>query len=279
MLTTCVISVDVEGMPIRNRGMDYSTITEGVPLLLDLFAEHNVNSTFFVTGDAAKNTANVLKDIDSGRHEIGCHAIGIASHASLKVASERISQHLRTAPIGFRAHRHKINSETLLSLYELGYKYDSSVVSSSRLFNRQFNPKAPKKPYHPSSNDIHTTGESPLLEIPISVLPAVKLPIGLGYMKAFGLKLYRWLLPKIEERTIVVYLHPYDLFKLPSARIDAALDFVLSQRGRANGFKTLQSFLKFVEEKFSPNFICARDLLDSKELVSRGGVGPSISTM
>lgn len=250
-------------MPLKDCGMDYSTVVEGIPLLLDLFAEHEIHSTFFVTGDAAENAADVLRHICNDRHEIGCHALGVSKHENLKEATNTIHHHLKAIPIGFRAHRHRINSEAISSLSKLGYKYDSSVVSSSRLLNRQYNPKAPKTPYHPSSNDIHVTGKCSLLEIPISTLPTVRIPLGLGYMKVLGLKLYKLLLPKIEEKTIVVYLHPYDLYKLPSAKIEAPLDFVLSQRGRTNGLKMLQSFLEFVDKRFSPNFICARDLLNN----------------
>lgn len=258
--------------------MDYSTVVSGVPLLLDLFAEFDINSTFFVTSDAVENTAKVLGEIVKCGHEIGCHSDGSQEYTNLKVATDIISRHLNVAPIGFRAHRHKINRETLLSLSKLGYKYDSSIVASSRLFNREYSPRAPQTPYRPSLSDICVPGHSSLVEIPISSLPMIKLPLGLSYIKLFGLKLYKLFLSRLKQETIVMYLHPYDLFTLPS-KVDAPLDFVLAQKGRTNGFKVLMGLLQFVEEKLSPTYLRARDILDRNELVSRGGVEPSVSTM
>jgi len=273
-----LVSVDVEGARLKNGRTDYSTIIDGVPILLDLFSGFGVRSTFFVTSDAAENTSQVLRGIVKDKHEIGCHAWGTLEHANLKAATKTITKHLNITPIGFRAHRHKINCETLLSLSKLGYKYDSSIVASSRLFNREYSPRAPKTPYRPSLSDLCVPGQSPLLEIPVSSLPIIRLPLGLSYIKLFGLKLYKLFLSRLRQATIVVYLHPYDLFTLPS-KVDAPLDFVLSQRGRANGFKVLTRLLEFLEEEFSPTYIRARDILDRNKLASQRGVEPSISTM
>lgn len=278
LLTTCTVSVDVEGIPLKGQGMDYSTVVRGIPLLLDLFAEFGINSTFFVTSDAVENTSKVLREIVKSGHEIGCHGDGNQEYTNLKIATETINHHLNVAPIGFRAHRHKINCETFSSLSKLGYKYDSSIVASSRLFNQEYSPRAPKTPYRPSKSDICVPGQMPLVEIPISALPVIKLPLGLSYIKLFGLKLYKFFLAQLDQEIIIAYLHPYDLFTLPN-KVDAPLSFLISQKRRINGFKVLLKLLEFIEEKFSPTYIRAKDVLDRSELMSRGGVEPSISTM
>lgn len=272
------MSVDVEGARLKDGRTDYSTIVDGVPILLDLFSKFGIQTTFFVTSDAAENTPHVLREITKDKHEIGCHAWGTLKNADLKAATEIITKYLDVIPIGFRAHRHKINCETLVSLSKLGYKYDSSIVASSKVFNREYSPRAPKTPYRPSLSDICVPGQMPLVEIPISALPVIKLPLGLGYIKLFSLKLYKLFLSGLNQETIIVYLHPYDLFFLPN-KVDAPLNFLISQKRRINGLKVLLKLLEFIEEKFSPTYIRAQDVLDRYKLVSRGGVEPSISTM
>lgn len=282
MKTICIISVDVEGMPLKGHGMDYSTVTEGIPMLLDLFNEFGIRSTFFVTSDAARDTAGVLREITECKHEIGCHSKGDQDYAYLKEATESINRHLKVTPLGFRAHRHRINGSTLVSLFQLGYKYDSSVVSSSRIFNKEYSSKAPKTPYHPSLNNIYQEGESRLVEIPISSLPMLRLPLGLSYVKLFGLTIYKLFLTKLNYRIVTMYLHPYDLFATPAnpdASIDAPLNFRLAQKRRIEGFKVLRGLLAFFTKRFAPTYICAREILNNYDLVSRGGVEPPVSTV
>jgi len=255
-----IISVDVEGIPLRESGMDYSSIIEGVPLLLDLFNEFNMCSTFFVTSDVAENTAHVLREVIKREHEIGCHAYGTQGYADLKGATDAINEHLKVSPIGFRAHRHRINGKTLMSLSRLGYKYDSSIVSSSRLFNKHYYPKAPKTPYRPSLNNICEEGYCSLIEIPISALPIIKLPIALSYIKLFGLNLYKLFLSRLNQEIVTMYLHPYDLFPMPS-NVDAPFNFMLAHKRRTKGFNVLKGLLEHLEDVFSPEYVCAKDAL------------------
>lgn len=278
MKTMCIVSVDVEGIPLKNRSMDYSTVINGIPMLLDLFNEFSIHSTFFITSDVAKNTTEVLTEITKRKHEIGCHSKGNQDYTYLKKATETISKHLNVAPIGFRAHRHRINGKTLVSLLRLGYRYDSSIVSSYKIFNKEYSSKVPSVPYNPSFNNICQEGDVPLIEIPISSLPIIKLPLGLSYIKLFGLKLYKLFLTGLNYKTVMMYLHPYDLFLMPNS-VDAPLNFRLAHKRRTEGFKVLKNMLEYFTEKFAPTFICAKEILNHSELVSRGGVEPPVSTM
>lgn len=272
-----IISVDVEGVLLKDGSVDYSSIVAGVPLLLDLFNKFSIYSTFFVTSDVTQNFAHVLKEIVKRGHEIGCHELGCKGCAELKEATEIIGRHLGVTTIGFRAHRHHVNHETFSALSQIGYKYDSSVVSSSRLFNRHYFPQAPNHPYHLAINSMGEEGDS-LIEIPISALPLIKIPLGLSYIKLFGLNLYKLFLSRLREEVVTMYLHPYDLFQLPG-EVDASHSFAIAHKRVTMGFKILRSFLEFLEEKFSPTYIRAKDILDCSDLVSRGGVEPSVSTM
>ena len=270
-----MISVDVEGVPLRNGGVDYSTIVNGVPLLLDLFKESNVKATFYVTSDAAETTTDILREVIECGHEIGCHGY---EHENLREATLKISDNLDVMPIGFRAHHNQINERILESLIKVGYKYDSSVVPSSRVLNRNYFPSAPQKPYHPSLYDISKYGGSPMIEVPISTLPILRLPLGLSYIMHFGLSLYKLFLLNTNSEIMNVYLHPYDLFISPDKR-KAPFYFRFMYKERGRGFQVLRNLLLYLKEKFSPTYICAQEILNHNELVSWGGVEPPVSTM
>lgn len=272
-----IISVDVEGIPLRNGDMDYSSIIIGVPLLLDLFNEYNVRSTFFVTSDAAENTAGVLREVIRHKHEIGHHGYEHQHfylqkpnkhYVSIKEATKKISDYLKVIPIGFRAHLFKVNEEILKSLIKLGYKYDSSIISSSKMLNKHSSTKAPKTPYHLILHNMCKKRQLAIIEIPISILPIIKLPLGLSYIKFFGSSFSKFFLLMINQKVTTLYLHPYDLFSLPD-EANVPFYFRLAHK-KGRGFSILRGLLEYFEETFSPTYICAKEVLYHTELVTVG---------
>lgn len=261
---TIIISVDVEGIPLTNGTVDYSSIVKGVPILLELFKEFDVHSTFFVTGDALEKNVGVLREILEHGHEIGCHGykqnMSSRQYASIEGDTNRIFKLLKVTPLGFRAHHFKINAEILKTLIKLGYKYDSSIISPSSIFGKRHFRNTPKAPYHPDLNNIYTEGNSPILEIPISALPMVNLPLALSYMKLCGLRLYEAFLSRTNQSLLTLYLHPYDLFSLPSGVTKVPLYFRMFHRV-GEGLRVLREAFESFEENFSPIYIRAKDVV------------------
>jgi hypothetical protein len=79
------------------------------------------------------------------------------------------------APTSFRAGRFGVGAHTIGFLEGLGYAVDSSVtpyvdwseVSAGLSFR-----DAPTQPYHPDAGDAGRPGISPLLEVPVTILPS-----------------------------------------------------------------------------------------------------------
>lgn len=271
-----VFTVDVEGMPIENSSFDYSSVVDGIPLLLDLFKEFGVCSTFFLTSDVVENAADTIKEIVKHRHEIACHGfehqmLNLNSRneqlENIQKATRIIDENLHVSPIGFRAPVNKVNEDTLGVLADLGYEYDASVVPSSRILNKYYFPNAPQTPYWPSVRDIDQRGQSSILEIPVSVLPWVKLPVGLSYIMLLGLGFYKFFLSRVNQKMVTVFLHPYDLFALPNRTnfqvIEQKRIFrLLYRKGRGKGYFVLREFLEFLERRFCSTYICAREVLN-----------------
>jgi hypothetical protein len=265
-----LITVDAESIPLRNGTKDYSSITDGVPLMLDLFKEFGVCSTFFLTSDVAENTTCEMEEVIAHGHEIACHGAEhkllnlhnrIQQFENIKKATESLRENLHILPVGFRAPVNVVNEKTLGVLAQLGYKYDSSVVPASRLLKRCYFPKAPRTPYYPSMYDISERGDSPIVEIPISVLPRVRLPLVFSYMLLFGLDFFKLLLSSAEEEIMTFVVHTYDLFLLPR-HVDASVGAkVLYKKARGKRYMMLRKLLEFLEAKFSPTYICAKTVL------------------
>lgn len=287
-----VLTVDAEGMPLENGSFDYASVIDGIPLLLDLFEEFDVCSTFFLTSDVAENTPNTVKDVIKHGHEIACHGfehqlLDLNSRdeqlRNIKRATEIIEENLGVVPIGFRAPVNKVNEKTLGVLAKLGYRYDSSVGPAPKILSRYYFPKAPRTPYWPSMDDIGKRGESRVLEIPLSVLPWVRLPVGLSYMLLLGLDFYRFFLSRLDQRIVTVFLHPYDLFELPQRTnfqvIEQKRFFrLLYQKGKGKGYSILRELLEFLEERLRPRYICAKAVLDHVPADERELVSPERTT-
>jgi len=269
-----LLTVDVEEIPLKDGTIDYSSITEGIPPLLGLFEEFHVRSTFFITGKATEKTSETLKKILERGHEIGCHGykhdISLAESlqfTDLREATRVIAEQMNVVPLGYRAPFHAINEKTLQYLIGLGFKYDSSIVPSSKMINKHYFPDAPTTPYRPSIHHIDEKGEAPLIEVPISTMPIVNLPLGLIYFLLLGSSLSKRLLSRICNQEIVtLYLHPYDILSLPS-NAKVSRQFIIANRmGRGRGYRVLRDLLEYFEREFDPSYVCAKEILP---LVSR----------
>jgi hypothetical protein len=177
-----------------------------------VFAQLRVKATVFVVGQDAELEKNhqALGRIATAGHEIGNHSfhhepwLHRYSHEELVQELERSEFALQQAtgvrPVGFRGPGFSLSSGTLDVLHQRGYEYDASTfptyigplarayyfmsasLSSTQreqrehLFGDVRDGLRPVTPYEwqlPSGR---------LLEIPVTTLPVVKLPIHLSYV-------------------------------------------------------------------------------------------------
>jgi len=117
-------------------------------------------------------------------------------------------------------------------------------------------------PYRPSMYNISEKGQSAIIEIPISVLPRIKLPLVFSYMLLFGFDLFKFSLSSFDQEIMMFVMHTYDLFLLPN-QVDAALGArILYKKGKGKRYMMLRDLLEFLETRFSPTYICAKEVLD-----------------
>jgi len=183
-----------------------------VPRVLEFFAARRIAITVFIVGqDAAlPHHQPVLRAIAAAGHEIGNHSFHhepwLQRYDATQIGEEiaRAERHIEQAtgrrPIGFRGPGFSISSTALAVLAARGYAYDASTFPTfigplarayyflksdltrrardqrSELFGNPGDGLRPLRPYR------WQLEEGDLLEIPVTVMPLVRLPFHLSYI-------------------------------------------------------------------------------------------------
>jgi hypothetical protein len=187
-----------------------------IPRVLTFLAERQLQITFFVVGqDAAlPQHADLLGAISEAGHEIGNHSyhhepwLHLYSEAQIDEELARTEEALvRTTgqrPIGFRGPGYSCSEATLRVLAQRGYHYDASTLPTflgplARLYylmNSRLNAEEkakrqllfgslrdglrPLRPYQWTLPGLTT--QPALVELPVTTMPIVKMPIHFSYL-------------------------------------------------------------------------------------------------
>ncbi len=199
-----------------------------VDLAMNMCHEHGIRSTFFVTAQPAHVYAEVFDKLQAQGHEVGCHGFTHGDEENYDRMPEKIQrayisqaaeilQEVAKRPIrAFRSPRVKISALTLELLVGHNYLVDSSVCSqrmdlvSSNLVNLGWL-IAPRRPYHPHTDNAYRRGGIPIWEVPVSALVAPFISsltrvVGLDVMKLFFRLLYAE--SRLTGKPIVYLAHP-----------------------------------------------------------------------
>ncbi|GAC23281.1 xylanase/chitin deacetylase [Paraglaciecola mesophila KMM 241] len=208
-----------ESVITPDQWKDYQPrVDKNTRTLLEMFAKHNVKSTFFVLGWVAERYPELIKEIHAQGHEIASH--GYAHRRATEQTREqftadvtRSKNHLEDllgeALTGYRAPSFSIgyNNEWAFEvLAELGFKYSSST--------------------YPVKHDLYGTPDWPrfaytrkegIIEIPIPTHKVMgrQTPIGGGgYFRLYPYTLTKSLITgylKKEKQPYSFYFHPWEI--------------------------------------------------------------------
>jgi polysaccharide deacetylase family protein (PEP-CTERM system associated) len=222
-----VMSIDVEDwfcvynlsrlIPYSDWDNCESRVEGSTIRLLDLFARHQVEATFFVLGWVADRFPDLVREIERRGHEVATHGY---SHRlltfmqpeefradlrrSLEVLAKTASQEVR----GFRAPSFSVTQKTLWAIgimKECGIQYDSSVFPVD--FHPEYGIKDAELRPHPLSEG--------LTELPMGVAELLgrRVPCcGGGYFRLYPYWMTRWLMQRCNQqgRPVMFYLHPWE---------------------------------------------------------------------
>ena len=183
-----------------------------VPRVLEILKSRALKITFFVVGQDAELDKNrrALRSIADAGHEIGNHShrhepwLHLYSEAELEAELANAEQHIEAAtgvrPDVFRGPGFSLSETTLRVLLRRGYRYDASTFPTflgplarayyfmtaklsaeerakrAKLFGSVRDGLRPLKPYR------WQLGNQTLLEIPVSTMPLLRIPIHLSYV-------------------------------------------------------------------------------------------------
>lgn len=223
----------------------YEGLIQGTPRMLSLLAEKGVTATCFFVGDTARQYPEIVQDVATAGHEVGCHSLyhetvgeslfeipGVVPllphevEPRLALATDLVEQALGSKVVSFRSPRLFGGTEVVKALAGLGYVADASYAMyfyAERL-----------SPYHPDPRDWTRVGDSPVLEIPNFA------DMGLESMDPYGRDRDQWplfrtestealmihvdsFLAYLKERNIppvlCFYFHPWEFTELPHGAI------------------------------------------------------------
>lgn len=215
---------------------------EGCMALLELLKKHGISSTFFITGYFAEKERETVRMISEHGHEIASHSysdknLSQLSRSELEKSisrSKRILERITKEKIkGFRSPHFGMNRHLFGVLEQYNFSYDSSVHPAI-VPGHYWNISGRLDPY--------PAGESKkILEIPVSVVPGLRLPISWLWMRNLG----NWISvvgakANITKRDVILYFHPWEFADIPKIN---GLPFYIT---RNTGHKFLENLERFI---------------------------------
>ena len=155
----------------------YEGLVHGTPVILDILERHDVNATFFYTGDAARKHPETVQSVQAKGHEIGAHTLFHETIGDslfdipgmmpileeevpgrLRLCTEWIEEVAGVRPVSFRSPRLFGSTAVVNALDSLGYLVDATYP--------MFYFRERLRPYHPSRADWTQEGDLRILELP-----------------------------------------------------------------------------------------------------------------
>lgn len=201
------LSIDVDSVASHLEGYGFErpedtgqAYSHAIPRILDLLDEYSARATFFLIAAEAENHPAVVRQIAQRGHEVASHSLthpvpftALSDDELRREAggSREILQRLcGLEVVGFRAPSFGLDDRVLAALSAAGYAYDASAFPSPMLVAMRF---AIRRRSHTINGErkrssgwrealrsprIHQrrTAHGPIVEVPVSTLPLVRLP-------------------------------------------------------------------------------------------------------
>lgn len=221
-----------------------------VPRVLEFLARRRLKITWFIVGLDAEQAADrhALRDITAAGHEVGNHSfrhepwLHLYSETEIEAELTRAEEAIEAAtgqrPTGFRGPGFSLSSKVLRVLAHRGYRYDASTFPTflgplarayyfatakgltaferrqrKQLFGKLSEGLRPLRPYR------WQTDAGPILEIPVTTMPLLRMPIHVSYLlylasfSSMLARAYCAMVLRLCRRTsteISLLLHPLD---------------------------------------------------------------------
>jgi hypothetical protein len=180
-----------------------------------LIERFNIKLTVFATGKILEKQRETVEFFRQLGAEIELHGYDHVMYnpdfdQEVKKGIRAYRDYFGAGPLGYRSPGGAVSHHLFDLLAEVGIRYDSSIVPSFRpgAYN---NFTASPEPYYHSGTQ--------LLELPIAVVPKVRLLVAASYIRLLGLPTYKLLFRLCGYPKSLVYLfHLVDIIPVPAVR-------------------------------------------------------------
>ena len=225
----------------------HTGIRERLP---DIVRSYGLKLTVFATGKVLTEQKETVEFFQEMGAEIELHGHDHVVYqpdlvSELRKGTASYRSFFDRNPLGYRSPGGVISPVLLKSLAAEGIRYDSSIIPSYR-WGMYKNLKSPLQPYRNS--------ETSLLEMPISVVPRVRIPIAASYIRLFGLAAFKMLCALFGTVSPVVYLfHLVDLVPTQMRKKLSPFWRTIYAKGRKKGLEVFAGSVKYFHDRgFQP---------------------------
>lgn len=263
------------GLPAGEYLENDPVYREGIPRFLELLKKRGIRASFFIVGRDARvpQKRDMIARVIGEGHEIGNHSddhtLGLTRlpgekiKTSISNAQNAIAGIISSSgfsmehlPVGFRSPGYDCNQRVLRIALELGMRYDASLFPTwwgfvMRLMDGWISGRSPwrKSQYGSLTGGFQSLaphvphGIDGLMEIPVSVSPALRLPFHFGISLVRGFSHFHRNVEAYKKRNLpLLYLfHGIDLVDTRD------LPLLPSRRGRGFFQVPLEKKIEFAE--------------------------------
>ena len=243
------LTIDVEPDFGGLLASDYYYGKDHLHKLKDIVEKYDLALTVFVTGKTLEDNPDIYDLLASMNAEVQQHSyshqVGHESKLSdIKKGIEIHEELIGVKPIGYRAPQGIITKDEAVYLSKEGIKYDSSIFPA--FFPGRFNRlNFPTEPFIIKDTEI--------LEIPFSVIPKIRTPIGLSYIQLLGLDTFKALFKLFGIPPLIIFdFHSYELGKVKSydsLSLPMKAGYYRAQKMYNDPFDVLEKFIHYLREK------------------------------
>lgn len=240
----CVAALTLDLENDYGRGDNYQSLEE-IEGLTNILVEEKIPVTIFITGKLMKTHPEVIDRFSQVRSEIQLHSYEHNLKNNRRrdreydlteiIKSKQVYiKNMGVKPIGYRFPEGIFSNWDYELLKQEGFLYSSSVFPT--WFPKRFNNLSkPRNPYYIEEHGI--------MEIPISVVTPIRIPLSQSYFKVMGLHYFNLLKLIRLPRIIVFDFHIHDLYKTDAFdRLPKDKQFLLGR----NYLKSESMFKEFI---------------------------------
>lgn len=213
-----------KGHGLRRPAYTYAELRIGLENFSRFLERYGAKATLFMVGHDFLQPQNVapIRAVAAAGHEIANHSMhhpqgfrylpAAEMEAEIAGMEQACRDLIGRAPIGFRSPGWNIGDEAAPILKRRGYRYDSSVHPTSLMpvfkflhwrhtRNRSGGDRttmgqlnymlAPLRPYRCSTASLVSRGSDGIVELPVTVVPLVRLPFWATFLLAGGLGVFK----------------------------------------------------------------------------------------